>query len=379
MLLMSRYTRAYTLEVLLVCLGSCLFLVALTALRHRARWWAVYALIMTAALYAHLFSGLVVAAHVVAFTALLWLPTPWRDAARRSLRAMAISLVAISAAALPLLIFAATHGSPNLHVPPSSPYEVARALWNIAGRSVWYGLLLAAATLTGIVFTLRARTRRPSRAFPLGPTVVLCCWLAVPFGLAYVASQPRLNLHLFAWGYLVVVVPALCLLAGVGAAALPGRLARFALATCLVVAAALAIPADSFTAGQDFRTAGMWIAENYQSRDGLVCSTWSCALSLSYYERLGRIPTALLDASPVQWSWTRGGASPLDVVDIQTYAQVHPRIFFVESVLDGDLAEVKVRADTAREWLDDHYALLADVPIASLAGPVRVRLYAVDR
>jgi hypothetical protein len=380
MLLMSRYTRSYTLEVFLVCLGSCVLLVALTALRHRARWWAAYALMMTAALYAHLFSGLVVAAHVVAFTALLWLPTQWRDAARRSLRAMAICLVSISVAALPLLVFAATHGSPNLHVPPSSPYEVARALWNIAGRSVWYGLLLAGATAAGIVFTLRAwRTGRRSRAFPLGPAVVLCSWLAVPFVLAYVASQPRLNLHLFAWGYLVVVVPALCLLAGVGAAALPRRLARFALATCLVVAAALAIPADSFTAGQDFRTAGVWIAENYQARDGLVCSTWSCALSLSYYERLGRIPTALLDASPVQWSWTRGGASPLDLADIQTYAQVHPRIFFVESVLDGDLAEVKVRAATAREWLDDHYALLADVPLASLAGPVRVRLYAVDR
>jgi hypothetical protein len=380
MLLMSRYTRSYTLEVFLVCLGSCVLLVALTALRHRARWWAVYALIMTAALYAHLFSGLVVAAHVVAFIALLWLPTQWRDAARRSLRAMAICLVAISAAALPLLVFAATHGSPNLHVPPSSPYEVARALWNIAGRSVWYGLLLAGATAAGIVFTLRAwRTRRRSRVFPLGPAVVLCSWLAVPFVLAYVASQPRLNLHLFAWGYLVVVVPALCLLAGVGAAALPRHLARFALATCLVIAAALAIPEDSFTAGQDFRTAGVWIVENYQARDGLVCSTWSCALSLSYYERLGRIPTALLDASPVQWSWTRGGASPLDVADIQKYAQVHPRIFFVESVLDGDLAEVKVRAATAREWLDDHYALLGDIPLASLAGTVRVRLYAVDR
>jgi mannosyltransferase len=380
MLLMSRYTRSYTLEVFLVCLGSCLLLVALTAMRHRARWWAAYALVMTAALYAHLFSGLVVAAHVVAFTALLWLPTQWRDAARRSLRPMAICLVAISVAALPLLVFAATHGSPNLHVPPSSPYEVARALWNIAGHSVWYGLLLAGATTAGLVFTLRARRTRPrSRAFPLGPAVVLCSWLAVPFALAYVASQPRLNLHLFAWGYLVVVVPALCLLAGVGAAALPRRLARFALAMCLVVAAALAIPEDTFAAGQDFRTAEAWIAENYQARDGLICSTWSCALSLTYYDRLGRVPTALLDASPVQWSWTRGAASPLDLADVRTYARAHPRIFFVESVLDGDLAEVKVRAAAAREWLDDHYALLADIPIASAAGPVRVRLYADDR
>ena len=380
MVLMSRYTRSYSLEVLLVCLGSYALLVAMTTLRRPARWWAAYALIMTAALYAHLFSGLVVAAHVVGFTALLWLPSEWRDAARRSRRAMAICLVAISVAALPLVVFAATHGSPNLHVPPSSPYEVARALWNFAGHSVWYGLLLAGATAAGIVLTVRARRTRPrSSAFPLGPAVVLCCWLAVPFGLAYVATQPRLNLHLFAWGYLVVVVPALCLLAAVGAAAVRRPLARFALAIGLIVAAALAIPQDTFIAGQDFRTAASWIAENSQARDGLVCSTWSCALSFSYYERLGRIPTALLDTSPVQWSWTRGAASPLDLADVRAYAQVHPRIFFVESVLDGDLADVKARAATAREWLDDHYALLADIPIESAAGPVRVRLYADNR
>jgi uncharacterized membrane protein len=352
----------------------------MTAPRHRARWWAAYALIMTAALYTHLFSALVVAAHIVAFTALLWLPSEWRDGARRSLRAMAVCLVAISAAALPLLVFAATHGSPNLHVPTSSPYEVARALWNFAGHSVWYGLLLAGATAAAIVFTLRAR-RTPSRgrALPLGPAVVLCCWLAVPFGLAYLASQPRFDLHLFAWGYLVVVVPALCLLAAVGAAALRRPFARLALVTCLVLAAALAIPGDSFMAGQDFRAAAASITENYQASDGIICSTWSCALSFSYYERLGRIPSALLDASPVQWSWTRGHAAPLDLADVRAYAQVHPRIFFVESVLDGDLADVKARAAMAREWLDDHYALLADVPIVSAAGPVRVRLYADDR
>ena len=380
MVLMSRYTRSYTLEVLLVCLGSCVFLVAIAAARRRARWWAAYALIMTAALYAHLFSGLVVAAHVVGFTALLLLPSECRTAARRSLRAAAIAFAVVCVAALPLVIYAITHGSPNLHVGPSGPYEVARALWNIAGHSVWYGVLLAGATAAAIFFTLRARRTRPrSAALALGPVVVVCSWLVVPFGLAYLATQPRLNLHLFAWGYLVVVVPALCLLAGIGAAALPRPLARFALAIGLVVGAALAIPEDTFISGQDFRKASAWIAENYQASDGLICDTWSCALSFSYYGRLGRMPTALLEASPVQWSWTRGRASPLELADVSASAQVHRRIFFVESVVDGDLADTKARSATARGWLDGHYTLLADIPTASSVGPVRVRLYADDR
>jgi hypothetical protein len=195
MMLMARYTRSYALEVLLVCLGWYALLIAMSAARHRARWWAVYALIMTAALYTHLFSGLVLAAQVVGFVALLVLPTDWRARARRSLRGMAVCIAAISVAMVPLAVFALTHGSPNLHVQPSSPYEVARALWNIAGQNILYGLLLAAGTTSGVLLTVRARRMRlRGRALPLGPVVALCAWVAVPFALAYVASQPKLNL-----------------------------------------------------------------------------------------------------------------------------------------------------------------------------------------
>ena len=376
MLVNARYTRAYTLEVFLVSLGWFVLLVAMSADRQRTRWWAAYALIMTAAVYAHLFSGLVLAAQVIAFGALLVLPNDWRARARGSLRAMVICIAAISVAILPLAVYAVTHGSPNLHVQASSPYEVGRALWNFAGHSIVYGLLLAAATTIGVLLTLRARRTRPwRRTLPVGAAIALCAWLAVPFALAYVASQPRLNLHLFAWGYLVVVVPALCLLAGVGVVAVRRPLARGALAVCLVVAAAFAIPQDTFGPSQDFRSAAAWIAEHYEARDGLVCNAWSCALAFSYYTRLDRLPAALLEASALQWSWVDGDATPLDLASVRAYTQVHPRIFFVESLVGGDRADVKARAAAAREWLDSRYPVLADFSIESSVGPVRVRLY----
>jgi hypothetical protein len=137
----------------------------------------------------------------------------------------------------------------------------------------------------------------------------------------------------------------------------------------------LSIPQETFTPGQDFRTAAAWIAGRHEARDGLVCSTWSCALSFTYYARLGHLPAELLDASPVQWSWASSAAEPLDVSAIRAYAETHPRIFFVEAVVGGDRADVKARAASAREWLDGQYALLADLPIESSVGPVRVRLY----
>jgi hypothetical protein len=77
----------------------------------------------------------------------------------------------------------------------------------------------------------------------------------------------------------------------------------------------------------------------------------------------------------VQWSWADGDATPLDVASVRAYAQLHPRIFLVESLVGGDRAEVKARAAAARTWLDGRFAVLDDFTIESSVGPVRVRLY----
>ena len=376
-LLMAREARSYSLQVLLICFGWYALLVAMSASRHRRRWWIAYAMAMALAVYAHLFSALVVAAQVAGFGALLLLHTDWRMRARHSLRAMALSVAAISVAIMPLVVFAALHGSSNLHVGPASLLEAAKALWNISGHSLVYGLLLAVAASAAVLLAVRAQRRsaRESRALRGGATAALVCWLIVPFALAYVASQPGLNLHLFAWGYLVVVVPALCLLAGVGVASLRTPVARGGLALGLLAAAALAMPPGIFGPAQDFRSASAWIRERYSVGDGLVCTSWSCALAADYYARIDEVPTALLDGAPAVWSWSGGGARPLDPAALQSYAAARSRIFLVGALLDGDAPEVKSGARGAEQWLDSRYQLIDDVAVPSTLGAVRVRLY----
>src|SRR2546430_2419172 len=83
-LIAAREARSYSLEVLLVCLGWYALLAALSSGRHPRRWWLAFALAMTLALYAHLFSALVVAAQALAMALLVVLPTEWRVHARRS-------------------------------------------------------------------------------------------------------------------------------------------------------------------------------------------------------------------------------------------------------------------------------------------------------
>jgi len=375
-LLAAREARSYSLEVFLVCLGWYALLVAVESDRHARRWWFAFAAAMSLAVYAHLFSGLVLVAQGLAGGALLVLPTEWRAHARRSLPAAIASFGAIGLAVLPLAVYTLRHGSTNPQIGPAGIGDVARLIWNIAGHDVVFGTVLGVTVAVAIAVTARAaRGRDPERKIPVAPAVALASWLIVPVALSYAATQPRLNLHLFAWGYLVVVVPALCVFAAIGVIAIRRRLLRVALVVALVTGAAFATPEYSSPPEQDFRTASLWIAERYLPGDGLVMTSWSSSLGMAYYSRLGGLPDELVTGAPTPWSWARGGAIPLDRGAVDIYVAQHPRVFMVDSLLTGDAPAVKAQARDVESWLDTSYRLLGEVVVRSSLGPVRVRLY----
>ena len=377
-LLSAREARSYELEVLLVCLGWYALMAVLSSDRSSRAWWAAFALFMTLALYAHFFSALVVAAQACAVILLLVIRSEWRERARRSVRAAIASFGAIGLAALPLVLYALRHGSTNPQIPPAGMTEVARFAWNVAGHDPLFALALGGAIVLAIALTVRTmRAGLRQRSSLLAPVLALACWLIVPIVLSYAATQPRFNLHLFAWGYLVVVVPALCLFAGIGIASLRRPLVRIGLVVAIISGAAFATPGYSAAPSQDFRAASAWIAERYRPGDGLVATSWSSALGIAYYTRLGSVPSDLLSGSPVPWSWTGPGAIPLDLQAVSAYAAGHGRVFLVESLLAGDSADVKARAGAAGAALAAGSRLVDEIAIPSSLGPVRVRLYEI--
>jgi 4-amino-4-deoxy-L-arabinose transferase-like glycosyltransferase len=375
-LLAAREARSYSLEVFLVCFGWYALFAAVTADRHPRRWWSAFALAMALALYAHLFSALVVAGQAFAFVVLLALRTEWGADARRSIRAAIASFGAIGLAALPLVAYTLRHGPTNPQIGPAGITEIARLVWNVAGHDVVFGIVLGVSVAIGIALTVRqARRSAEERTLALAPAVALACWLIVPIVLSYAATQPRFNLHLFAWGYLVVVVPALCLFAAIGVIAVRNRILRVAIAVALVAGAAVATPEYSTPPSQDFRAASAWIAERYRPGDGLVATSWSSTLGMTYYSRLGVLSSDLVTGSPAPWSWPDGGAIPLDMQAVESYVAQHPRVFLVDSLLAGDAAAVKAQARDAEAWLGANYRILSEVAVRSSLGPVRVRLY----
>ncbi len=370
----AREARSYSLELFLLCLGWYAFFAIVSADHPRRRVYVAYIAAMALAIYAHLFSALVVASQVMAFAALVVLPSESRERLRRSLGGFALSVAAIGGVAIPVAAYALRHGSTNPHIPPAGLLEVGRLFWNIAGHNLVYGSLLGAAVLIAVGFVAFTYRKTRSRML-LWPMVALGSWLTIPVLLSYAATQPRLNLHLFAWGYLVVVIPALCLLAAMGIVAIRRSFLRQALTIGLVAAAALATPVFSSPPDQDLRTAARWIEVHYQTGDGLIATSWSSWLGMSYYAELDGAPSDLLTGSPAPWSWTAGGATPLDQRAAIQYASARHRVFLVDSLLEGDPPETKARAWLAQAWFDKHYTLEAETAVPSGLGLVRVRLY----
>src|SRR5438132_933572 len=87
-LIYAQQTRSYSLQLLLICISWYALFASLTQDNHQKRWWACFIGATTLAIYAHLFSLVILLAQLAAFAGLLFLPGPWRALARRRLLAL---------------------------------------------------------------------------------------------------------------------------------------------------------------------------------------------------------------------------------------------------------------------------------------------------
>ncbi len=420
-LMMAGQARGYGLQLLLLTLSWYALLAGLTAgarAGRAGRWYALYVGTMVLALGAHLESVLVLLAQAMTLAVLLVAPGPWREAVRRSSRALSVNLGLVLLFIVFIALDVKVHGSSNNQLGPASLAGLLRLGWHIGGQNPVYALLLAAACAVGVAATLRlplgAPPGAPDRAadgagargvtalgwktgtlrpawYP-GLTLALLSWLLAPIVLAYVLSQRRFNVHLFA-DYLVIVVPALCLLGGVGVAALPGLLrgrlsgnmggarASWAAGLVLVIVALPVIRLYHTDARrQDFSGAARWMQGQYRPGDGVVFLSTSSALVMSYYldSYLGQ--GRLAAESPGAWSWTQDDPTPFDSAALDAYSRRHGRLFLVDASQDGQAPLAQSENTLTRGWLAaNRYRYLSSVETSAYYGSVTVQLYAPPR
>src|SRR6266516_4448179 len=140
-LLYAQQTRSYSLQLLLICIAWYALFVALTQESHQKRWWACFIGATTLAVYAHLFSLLILLAQVIAFGGLLIMPGSWREKARHRVVAFIVSLVITGVLIIPMLLVS-LHGSKTGWLPSPLLHDVYNLFLTISANSKLYLLLL---------------------------------------------------------------------------------------------------------------------------------------------------------------------------------------------------------------------------------------------
>ncbi|MEO8954103.1 MAG: glycosyltransferase family 39 protein, partial [Ktedonobacteraceae bacterium] len=103
-LVYTQDARAYSMQLLLLCLSWYAFFAIVTAETPRTRWWICYVTVAALTVYAQLFSFFVLLAQFSMFALLLIFPGPWRATLRKQGRTLMISAVSFFVLVIPMLL-----------------------------------------------------------------------------------------------------------------------------------------------------------------------------------------------------------------------------------------------------------------------------------
>jgi mannosyltransferase len=276
----GQQVRGYALTMLLAALAALLLLRALESGRRRD--WALWTLTIAALPYAHLLGVLIVVAQVASLALY-----PWR---RLPVRPLAASLAAAGVLWLPIASFIA-NGDTNRTswVQPLGLDLLRQSVEALAGDLGMFLILVVAALVVfgGLVAALR-RDGRLALSEEAWRLALPLCWVAIPpflLGVICVAQETWVD------RYLIGIVPAFGVLAGVAVTVLRARfgtvaagvLAAVLLAGALVAAAGEPHPSSQ---GEDLRGAAAYVSAQTRPGDALVYAPAFARVGLSYY--LGR-------------------------------------------------------------------------------------------
>jgi hypothetical protein len=307
-----------------------------------------------------------------------------------------VSLLSIGVLILPI-VYASRVGSKTGWLPIPQPGDMYHLFLTISDNSTIYLLLLTLCTLFGLfiavlVYLPRVKQMFRRVSFYIGvddkrlqgllPVVLpLLLWIVIPVITSYLFSQR--SSHLFSSRYLVVIVPALFLLVGIGVAVLPWRKIQLVLGLCLVLIALHHVPFYYQHAQvEDWKTAAQWLQQHSHVHDGLVCydNSQGCQVSIQYYmiaypddgdadfdnDSPGSFPWVDYDVTNTFGNYR----AAVDPKALESYGVMHARIFFIA----GRVAAGDTHLKIARQWLDEHYAFIDQV----VTQTVTIRLYATN-
>ena len=316
----SQEARGYSLAVLLVCLSSYWFV---RSLQQGSRsTWAAYALTSVLAVYAHLFSVLVVAAQIGSLLCRRRGATPWRGVAG--------SAVAIGAGIVPLAAFAIFRDAGQIAwIPVPRPIDIYyffRALAGEGGVVLLGAYALACALAIRHVFTFKGAAVGEDGRWPVAFVAV---WLVLPAALAFGVSFMK---PVFQNRFLIVSLPALVILAGAGVASIRPRRGFLAAMAVLVALSAGGVRAWALEPERQYwRRTAEYVLSEARPGDAIVFYVYYARVPFEYYvERLGlaKPGVEILELSSERWIAGNRQPEPSPAA-LDRLAKGHPRVWLV--------------------------------------------------
>jgi mannosyltransferase len=290
----AQEARGYSLLLLLTSVAMLTFVRALDR-PDRASRWVAYAVTASLALYAHLFASLALLAQVVAILLQWRQPWPWRR--------LMVTWSSIALLTLPLGAFILFGDVGQIDwIPAPRAYDYLLVARAIAGGQSWTLLALyAACCVAALIIGATSGRERPHD--PVGSAAVLVgAWLLIPIAVVALVSigKPVLQSR-----YLIVVLPALVLLAGYAVERLrPRPLAWAAFVTVMFLSFVSVKQWYEAPDRQFWRRAVDYVLSAAEPGDAVGFYVYSARVPFAYYaDRLGagRTDVDLVDLASGPW------------------------------------------------------------------------------
>lgn len=273
----AQEARGYMLTVLLVTVSSYLFVRSVD--QPKWRWWLGYAVVSGLAIYAHFFAALVVLAHLVAL-----LLRDWR---RLPHRVLFVAYGLIGLFGLPLFVFILTADRSRIDwIEPPTVVRIATVFAALSGATTgpysYPELALLFSFLVAAMFALYAMVRAwRRRADRLWPQLFLLVWLLVPVSTSLAVSVVK---PVFVSRYLLVVLPALVLLAALGLSRMQPRWSSILLSAVIVALSGYELARwHAEYDKEDWRSATAYVADRARPGDGIAFHAAYGVRTYNYY------------------------------------------------------------------------------------------------
>jgi mannosyltransferase len=266
----AQEARGYSLVLCLACLSTYLFIRALED--PRWKWWLLYALAAALSIYAHFFAGFVLLAHLLTLVIVLRDRTTWG----RALASMSI----VIAAAIPLILFLLFRSGGQINwIEEPSLGGLFEALADLAGGHILLAILFGGLSMFALV---RGNpTPRQAKHEERYGRWLLATWLILPVGLTLAISFLK---PILLSKYLIIILPALSLLAAKGLMDISQLPVRWGVASLVAVLVVVELVAW-YSAGskEEWRGATSYVLDNSRSGDGIILYSSRISAPFNYY------------------------------------------------------------------------------------------------